>query len=212
MPPSSSSSSSSSQFWSDPHGLQQQQRRRGQFQLSGGGVHSGGKIGDFAERREEAHESVVGENVHVRRVARGLLGKEEGEGEFSSTVLTTSRVGEAAASAAAAAVDPSSQAADRPARGPSWRRSLTPPVSPWPIRHWWAQGWTTVAILSANRVVLCPRKFHFKPFLKFPSWIFLKMFVPSLNCPPSYFPSSTITSDPYCHPRRRRHLQHHQYF
>ena len=159
VPPSSSSSSSPSQFWSDPHGLQRRRRRQFQFSppsspaagsggSSGGGVHSGGKIGDVVERRE-AHES-VGENVHVR-VARGLLG---GEGEFSSTVLTTSRVGEVAA-AAAAVVDSSSSSAGRPARGPSWRRSLTPPVSPWPIRHWWAQGWTTAAILSANRVVIC---------------------------------------------------------
>ena len=137
MPPSSSSSSSSSpsQSWSDPHGLQRQRRP---FQLSpppssaaartsssGSGVHSGGKIGD-GERRE-AHKS-GGENV---RVARGLLGKEGGE--FSSTVVTTTKISEAAATSSSA-VD--SASADRP----SWRRSLTPPVSPWPIRHWWAQG------------------------------------------------------------------------
>ena len=133
MPPSSSSSSPSSQSWSDPHGLQ----RRWPYQLSplprtssGSGVHSGGEIGDVGEGRE-ARDS-VGENV---RVARGLLGNEDGE--FSSTVVTTAKLSEASSSSA---VNPSSADRPRPERGPSWRRSLTPPVSPWPIRHWWAQG------------------------------------------------------------------------
>ena len=139
MPPSSSSSSSSYQFWSDPHGLQQRNRHfpsstaEAARTSSGSGVHSDGKIGFFGAAHGRNSE------VHVR-VARGLAGEEEGEGELSSTVLTTSKVSEAAASVAV----------DRPARGPSWRRSLNPQVSPWPIRHWWAQGWTNLTIFSAD--------------------------------------------------------------
>ena len=136
LPPSSPYSSS--QFWSDPHGLQHHYRKRQAGILpsttslrtsnSGRSARSGSGIGEGRTRTEAEGD------VHVRLV-RALEGGDGESSSFSSTVLSTTSQDVSEATAAAAS---------RPARGPSWRRSLSPPpVSPWPIRHWWAQGRTT---------------------------------------------------------------------
>ena len=131
LPPSSPYSSS--QFWSDPHGLQHHYRKRQQAGIlpsttslrtsnSGRSARSG-SIGEGRTRTAEG-------DVHVR-VPRALEGGDGESSSFSSTVLSTTSQD----------VGSEATAASRPARGPSWRRSLSPPpVSPWPIRHWWAQG------------------------------------------------------------------------
>ena len=139
LPPSSPYSSS--QFWSDPHGLQHHYRKRQQAGIlpstTSLRTSNSGSVGSIGEGRTRTAE---GDGVHVR-VPRALEGGDGESSSFSSTVLSTTSQDVSEATAAAAA-------ASRPARGPSWRqqqqrRSLSPPpVSPWPIRHWWAQGWT----------------------------------------------------------------------